>query len=191
MILHKMGLAVKGKFSWNQNKVDRAKDVATLMQAVIAFFALILAGTWFVMERNLEPKITISHELTYRGLDSSWKWIHLAVTIKNVSDRQVFVDEGQVVIQRILPLDPSINERIKDRINLVWDGEMEVKWPIIGEPLASNKGLNLEPGEFDKLYFEFQLPSKIKTIKVQSMFLLGDERKWNHQSIHDVFKSEE
>jgi hypothetical protein len=44
------------------------------------------------------PKITISHELTYRDLNSDWKWLHIAATIKNVSSRLVTIDEGDVIV---------------------------------------------------------------------------------------------
>jgi hypothetical protein len=177
---------VVSKMSWSQKTIDKLKDIASLGQAVSAIMAVSLAFTWFWVERNWEPKITISHEITYRKLSSSWKWVHVAVNVTNVSNRFVAIDKGAVVIQRILPLYPTIEKRLEENRNIVWVGDMEVDWPSIGKPLVSTKMLKLEPGENDKLYFEFQVPTSIETIKVQSQFILGGEKTWNHQSVHDV-----
>lgn len=168
--------------------LEKVKDIAAIAQAVATVLAILVAGFWFFLQGEHSPKANISHTVTHRLLNDQWAWVHVAVNIVNAGKRPVDVTRGIVRVQKILPLDRLIDQRLKDGQPLIDPGEARVEWPKVADSYERQLSLHIESGESDRLTFEFILPAYVQTVKIYSYFERQKDPPigWAESSIYDL-----
>jgi hypothetical protein len=97
-----------------------------------------------------------------------------------------------VYIQKIIPLDKSIEDLINNNQHPISKEYKIVSWPLLDEPYKSKINVAIEPGEIDKLEYEFIIPSYIETIKIYSYFENKESHPigWSQTTIYDLKRKE-
>jgi hypothetical protein len=171
------------------------KDLLQTIQAALTIAAIIVGGWWtyrlFVEQREAYPHLKIDQTVTSKALLQGVSWIHLTVNIENTGKSLVSLHSAEVRVQQILPLDPSIQKPLTHGQDLVPQGQRQVLWPLLQRSLTT-LDMQLEPGEPDKVEFDFVLPDAIKTVRVYSYFENADESTnkrqigWSCETIFDI-----
>lgn len=67
--------------------------------------------------------------------------------IENVGQVPIRLQNGQVYVRRIVPLDPIIRQEIEKGESPVDPQELRVNWPTIGDPYNIKTDFEISPGE--------------------------------------------
>ena len=153
----------------------RFKDIAAIVQSSVTAVAIVAGGIFAYYKlqlfRDLDPHLTISHEVSHRFIGDNY--VHIAVTanLHNSSRVSVEVRRFTFRLQEISPVSDSEIERLykemfEDRI------EDYLQWPIL-EEIELDKEKNvmvIEPGETYYETNEFIISTGIKTVMVYTYF---------------------
>ena len=175
-ILAGVGLALTGLNRWLPGDHE-LKDLAAVMQAVVAMTGIIYAGIVAAAKlevfRDFEPHLTISHQVNHRAVGDSYAHIDVTATLHNSSKVKVELREGAFYIQEIGPAlgDRELEERLAAREFSAADGSF-VQWPTIGEFSCNwgNYNLVVEPGQIYRETVEFVVSKEIGTVAIHSHF---------------------
>ena len=172
----------------NPKLCDRIKPWAQIVQSFVTVAAIVAAGFWSFLQRDTSPKANISHMVTHRQINENLTWVHVSITITNAGKTTLDLASGVIRIQKILPLDPKIKERIDRNENPIPKDSMIVAWPRIGDSYKPPLKIKIKPGESDILKSEFIIPSYVKTVKIYSFFTNEKESKtgWSATTIYDL-----
>jgi hypothetical protein len=173
--------------------ISRVKDYAATIQSILASIAIIVAGTWAVLQfhwhREAYPHLALDQLVQHRALPHKRVLLTVDLSIKNES--KVFLDRisGHVVVDQILPLTSEANALIsKERDTYAARGKRGIDWgDRIGERLETGSRF-LEPGDIDVLHYEFIVSDVVCTVGVTSFIEnpklpLGG---WERTTLHDV-----
>ena len=171
---------------------EKVKDVISIIQSVIAVCAIFIAAYLYFEQRESVAKLNISHTITHKQIADRWIWIHASITISNIGKRILSLESGTVYIQKIIPLDKSIEDLINNNQHPISKEYKIVSWPLLDEPYKSKINVAIEPGEIDKLEYEFIIPSYIETIKIYSYFENKESHPigWSQTTIYDLKRKE-
>ncbi len=149
--------------------LSRIKSITVIVQSVFTIGAIIVAGIWFFVQREAEVKANIDQKVTHRQITKDWTWVHVSVTISNQGKRFLDLESGVIRIQRILPLEKKIKDKImnnQDPIVIGTHNVGKVSWLKLCEPYEPKFKVGIEPGEVDKVNCEFIIPAFIHTVKI-------------------------
>jgi hypothetical protein len=169
-------------------RLEKTEKITSIIQAVVTVIAIILAGIWFYLQRELRPKLNITHTVTYQPITEHWNWIHIDVGLTNISKRHLRLTRGRIRIQQILPLDDPLAEAINRGENLIPQEQTQVTWPMLGNTYSPNLQIRMEPGESDTLEYEFIVPSSLKVVRIYTYFeeREGAEWGWSRATIYEL-----
>lgn len=172
----------------NPKLCDRIKPWAEIVQSFFVVAAIVAAGIWFFWQGETSPKAKISHMVTHRQINENLTWVHVSITITNAGKTTLDLASGVIRIQKILPLDPKISERIERNENPIPQDSLIVAWPRIGDSYEPPLNIKIEPGESDMLKSEFIIPSYVKTVKIYSYFEKQKDSPtgWSTTTIYDL-----
>ncbi|MGA7577970.1 MAG: hypothetical protein ACLQUW_01540 [Desulfobaccales bacterium] len=162
------------------SSISKWKDITEIVKSVFIVAGIIGTGYWFFEQGEVRPRADIAHEITYRHISKDYTWIHVSVIVKNIGMTPIRIEKGKVYIQQILPLSKNLEGNLKTKNNIVDKNFFIVIWPNACEDNTIyniNQRLLIEPGEVNRKYFEFVIPSNITTIKVYSYFE-NTQRSW-------------
>ena len=164
----------------------RFKDIAAIVQSSVTAVAIVAGGIFAYYKlqlfRDLEPHLSVTHEVSHRFVGDSY--VHIAVTANLYNSSRVSVEVRRFTfrLQEISPVSDSEIERLykevfEDRI------EDYIQWPTLdGIDLSRNKGeMIVEPGGSHKETFEFIVSTGIETVMVYTYFY-NSPRPQNSQS---------
>jgi len=162
--------------------------VAVIVQSAFTVAAIIAAGIWFFWQGETSPKANISQMVTHRQIHENWTWVHVSIKITNTGKTTLYLTSGIIRIQKILPLDPKVSERIERNESPIPQDSLIVAWPRIGDSYKPQLNIKIEPGESDKLKCEFIIPSYVKTVKIYSYFKEQKDSPtgWSVTTIYDL-----
>ncbi len=171
-------------------KLSRVKNAAIISQSVATVIAIIAAGIWFFMRGEVLQKANIEHNVTHRQINNDWTWIHISITISNPGKRFLDLKSGIIRIQKILPLDSKIRDRINNNKKLVSQKSYGVPWPRIDKQYEPQLNIRIQPEETDTLNYEFIIPFKTETVKIYSYFEMQQSPQigWGKTTIYDITK---
>lgn len=167
---------------------QKLKDIITILQSIVTIVAIIGAFIWFLWTKETSQRANINHEITHRQVHGKWNWVRASITIDNIGKIPIDLSSAIIRIQKILPLDDSLNERINRNEHLIFKGDLIVDWPMIEDPYKIDLKHKINPGEKDNVDVEFMIPSYIKTVKIYCYF----EREtsppfgWSKSTIYDL-----
>jgi len=170
--------------------LKKFKDWMSIIQSVITVAAIIAAGIWFFWRGEPSTKVNFTHVVAHRQINEQWTWLHVSIIISNVGKRTLDLKSGIIRVQKILPLDPKISERIKRNETPIDEKAMIVLWPRIGKPYKPKIDIKIESGESDRVNCEFIIPSYVQTIKIYSFFKKSEDSTigWPVTTIYDIKK---
>ncbi len=95
--------------------------------------------------------------------------------------RLLDLKSGTIAIHRILPLESD---------NILKVENYRADWPVI--EVARNQKLNIkiEPGEKDRLDYDFAIPSNVQTIEIYSSFSNPNDPDfaWSKSTLYDLIE---
>ena len=173
--------------------LEKIKSAASIAQSVFTVGAIIGAGLWFWMQGTTSPRANISHTVTHRQINDKLKWIHVTINIFNEGKKRLDVNSGNIRVQQILPLHPTINKIINRNESPISSETGIVPWPNIGDTYKLHTVLKIESGESDSLNCEFFVLSTVQTVKIYSYFERQERPPigWSATTIYDLTSKEE
>ena len=154
---------------------DVFKDVSAVLQSFITALAVAAGGYFALFKlqvfRNLQPHLTIAHEVSHRIVSDSYAHISVTAVLRNSSRVKVDIEEGYF---HLLQIAPATDEDIHSLYKQVFvDKEYEdIQWPVIDElKLSRSKGeLIVEPGQSRTETHEFIVPRNVESVLVYTYF---------------------
>ncbi len=166
--------------------LDFIKDIISILQSIFTIAAIIAGTWWFFFQAEASPRVEISHSVVHRKIHNQWIWVYASISLSNVGKRPVHFNSITVWLQKILPLDKNIKYKMEQGTKII-NEKGDVEWPLIGELYQSTIDIKIEPGEKDKINYEFLVPSYVKTVKLYSFLQKeGTNIGWSLASIYDL-----
>ena len=171
---------------------------------ITSIAAIITGGIWtfneFIKERKGYPHANIQITPQHIELANDINLLRFVIEFNNTGSSQISIGKYIIRIQQILPLlscpnpencvSNQINEALKERVR----NEERYSWPIVAKRESElSDQIVIEPGEKDKLDYEFAIPSDVKTVRIychisnKKIASEGKEYGWS-QSIFYEFK---
>ena len=154
---------------------DVFKDVSAVLQSFITALAIAAGGYFALFKlqvfRNLQPHLTIAHEVSHRIVSDSYAHISVTAVLRNSSRVKVDIEEGYF---HLLQIAPATDEDIHSLYKQVFvDKKYEdIQWPVLDElKLSRSKGeLIVEPGQSRTETQEFIVPRNIEAVLIYTYF---------------------
>jgi hypothetical protein len=163
-----------------------ARDVFGTLQSALTIVGIIAAAWWFLFRAESAPKLTLEHAPAHYKLTEDWVWVYVAVEVTNLGERPVRLSSERVWLQKVLPVDPSIQAKFA-RDEPVINADGDVDWPLIGQPFLGRSDVELYPQESHSISYEFLIPSYVTVVRIYSFYQKqGSERGWQHSSLYDI-----
>ena len=154
------------------SKLSRVKDVACTAQSIATVIAIMCAGIWalftFVLEeqekdikREISLKANIAHTITHRQINANQKWVRVSIEISNIGNILLELTSGTIAVHRILPLGSDNVFKVEN---------YKAEWPVIKGAENQKLNINIEPGEEDRLDYDFEIPGNVQTVEIYSSF---------------------
>ena len=176
--------------------VGRVKDVAAIVQSAVAAVAIVAGGVFAYYKlqlfRDLEPHLTITHEVSHRLVGESY--VHLAVRMNlHTSSRvKIELNEALFLLQLIAPTTDGDVERLYGEV-FVDGAEDNLQWPILNiiERTWLRDSPTIEPGEQYQETCEFVVSADIESVMIytyfhNSMASQEAERGWSATTVYDI-----
>ncbi len=167
-------LVLWGLYLWLPGEHE-LKDLAAILQAVVAVTAIIYAGfaaaARLELFRDFAPHITISHEISHRATSSSYVHIAVKTTLHNTSKVRVDILDA---IFRIHQIAPFTDPEVETLYSQVFENRefAEMQWPTLDEfhPAWDENELTIEPGESHHETIEFIVKTGSNTVLIYTYF---------------------
>ena len=180
----------------------KLKDIAAIIQSSVTAVAIAAGGLfayyklqWF---RDLEPHLTITHEVSHRPIGDSYVHIAITATLYNSSRVKLGLREGFFLVQQV---SPSSDEDVE-----AWYGEVfvrreqsEILWPTLDEkPLSWGENeLIVEPGESHREAYECIVSRETESVLIYTYYYnpeyaehLPSPEGWEASTVYDIFRHE-
>ena len=182
----------------NLSTAGKAKDVAAIIQSSVTAVAIVVGGVFAYYKlqlfRDLEPHLTITHEVSHRFIGDSY--VHIAVTanLRNTSRVHIEILRYRFRLQEIAPASDTDIERLYDE---VFEERREdyFQWPVLDEiELDREKGdMIIEPGGTHRETLEFIISTEIETVMAYTYFYNSMRARkeqsaegWGATTIYDI-----
>jgi len=181
------------------------KDLSAAVQSIIISIGVIFGGWWtywiFYKNRQIYPRANISHEISHKTGIGDRIYLRVAVKISNDGNVVIRLNNCDIRIQQIKPVNDDINKSVKGHCQKkkreeFWDNE--IKWPTIDRINGcwEKEKIEIESGESDQFYFDFMLDSKIETILIYTYITNLKKKKktelgWSLSTMYDIKKEAE
>ncbi len=178
----------------------RFKDIAAIVQSSVTAVAIVAGGIFAYYKlqlfRDLEPHLTITHEVSHRFVGGSY--VHIAVTanLYNSSRVKIELREGFFRLQQVSPVSDDEVERIYAQAFI--DEEYEdIQWPILSQvPRTWNEmALIVEPGGSLQETQEFIVSSDTESVIIYTYFYNTEfpqssqiPEGWGAITVYDIIK---
>lgn len=178
---------------WQALKDGALKQVVETIQAVATIMALLIGGIWsynvFIKHRELYAKANIQHKVGSVKLTKDKVLLRVTVSIENSGNVLLSLREGEVRIERVLPLSDLSQKKLGNDSDLIVDGNPHV-WPAIKIRRLKweRGGFNIEPGERDEIPSDFVLSSNLQVVNVYTHFKNPNDPRigWRHSTIFNL-----
>lgn len=192
-----MGDSMQIKKMWQAFKAGGIKEPVQTIQAVVTIIALLMGGIWsynlFIKHRELYAKADIQHKIATVRLTNDKILLRVAVSIHNSGNVLLPLREGEVRIERVLPLSDVSQEKLGKDGGLIVDANLHL-WPTIKLlPLKWQRGqFNIEPGEQDEIPADFVLSSNLEVVNVDTHLTNPSNPSlgWRHSTIVNLMDKE-
>ena len=165
---------------------------ATIVQSL----AIVAGGIWaylkFVRGRLNLPRASLKHQIVHYQAEDCIL-LHVNTVITNPGSIVLNLLEGLIRVQQVLPLKDPVRDVVIAGGDPVREGELEVRWPRLGERRSkwADNGLEIEPGETDEVASDFLIPRSAGTIVVYTHFENAQKKRpqpigWGLTSLYEL-----
>ena len=141
------------------------------VESLVTISAVILGGTWtwkkFFREREDRPAADLAHDVFILTSPSGSNLLRLTISITNIGKTLLKLQNGFVRLQKISPCEEHVRNWIESELTNN-ETELEGNWPVISNKKFWDIEHELEPGESDRLIFDFPIENKIEAITIYS-----------------------
>lgn len=157
--------------------IASTKDFVQTIQSVLTTLGLIIAGFWawrkFRKRREIFPKLRLKHEVTSFPIDNTdYRAVHVILTLENLGNVLIKSEGGETKID-VLDPSPPLLKKIKEVVDsnesppgCINTGKAEFPWEYAQK--HSLQEVELEPGEDDKVMFDFFIHNSYQKVMVYS-----------------------
>lgn len=158
---------------------DVFKDVSAVLQSFITALAVAAGGYFALFKlqvfRNLQPHLTIAHEVSHRIVSDSYAHISVTAVLRNSSRVKVELREGFFRLQQVSPATDEDIARLYAEVfeDARGDEESEhIQWPVLDtHKLNRPEGeLVVEPGGSHPETYEFIVSRDVESVLVYTYF---------------------
>ena len=170
------------------------KDIATILQSIITFIAIIIGGVWtywlFVKKRQKYPSAKIEHQISHRPTANGKVLLSVIAIVSNFGDVLLSLKEGNISVSQMLPPQGELLDILNSS-----EGTRVTNWHLLS-PLVNpigQKGLEVEPGESQQFLVHYVIDASIQTTLVYTYFRNVDKPHryigWALTTIYDLRSS--
>ena len=176
------------------------KDVAAIIQSSVTAVAIVAGGLFAYYKlqffRDLEPHLTITHEVSHRLIGGSY--VHIAVTamLHNSSRVKIGLREGFFLVQQV---SPSSNQDVEEWYAEVFvrKEQSDIRWPTLDEkPLRWGENeLIVEPGESHREVYEYIVSRETESVLLYTYYYnpeyaehLASPEGWEASTVYDIVR---
>jgi len=143
------------------------RDWLSIVQSAMTIAALLCAGLWFAFQGPYRPRLEVHNLIAHRRIPNEKQLIVVNVTVKNVGIVRAQIPCVAVLIDQVLPIEEA--------------------GPIVSPPSkCPHLEFSLEPGEADRVNFEYVLTGNIRTVKVTSIIPRNDRLEYRTIDLYDL-----
>ena len=177
---------------------DVFKDVSAVLQSFITALAIAAGGYFALFKlqvfRNLQPHLTISHEITHRFIGDGYVHISVTALLHNRSKVKVDLLEGFFRLQQVAPTTDEEIEQLYEQVFEGKGGDEHVQWAVLDtHTLFRKKGeLVVEPGESHPETYEFIVSRGVESVLIYTFFRnptypgAGAAKGWQATTVYDM-----
>jgi hypothetical protein len=121
------------------------------------------------------PHANIEHKVSHIKLDSKTTLLQVAVTISNTGSSYMEIKNADVRVQQVLPISCVENDtrcaksEIAESLRRIERTTDVISWPLITRRKDTNRQtITLEPGESERLDFEFPIKTDVRAVRIYS-----------------------
>ena len=151
-----------------RDRLERAKDAASIVQAILTSIALVVGGIWFMVQRQDKPRIKIEHRISHHRISMEKQLLVVDVVLSNVGLVKADIDCGKIKLYEIVPNPQALSNA---------EGSCNVSKRF------------LEQGESDPIHQEYPVRGDTRTVRVYSWLKNpkgGDDAGWDLTSVYDL-----
>ncbi|MCP4255181.1 MAG: hypothetical protein GY775_17595 [Candidatus Scalindua sp.] len=173
-------------------RLSRVKNAAEIAQSVATVIAIICAGVWalftFVLQehekdvkREISLKANITHTITHHQINANQTWVRVSIGISNRGNTLLDLKTGTIAIHQILPLQSDNIFKVKN---------YRADWPVIEVARDQKLNIKIEPGEDDRLDYDFEIPGNVQTAEIYSYFQNPENPNigWSKSTVYDLIE---
>lgn len=183
---------------------DVFKDVSAVLQSFITALAIAAGGYFALFKlqvfRNLQPHLTIAHEVSHRIVSDSYAHISVTAVLRNSSRVKVELREGFFRLQQVSPatdedVEDLYAEVFEDAAGAEAEKKEHIRWPVLDThyPNWDSGKVVIEPGESHPETYEFIVSKDVKSVLVYTYFYnpaysegSGVAEGWHATTVYDI-----
>jgi len=158
------------------------KDAASTLQSVATIVALLVGAWWVLRRRRTYPRANFKHIVSHVPLNDDTYLVRLTVTVENIGDVLLRLEESLVGIQQVIPVPEHLRPALLDK-------KPEIEWPFIDARRRNRGGSEIESGESAAFDFELFVPRTIRFVVIYSYFRNITKPKaqgWNTSTLYEL-----
>lgn len=168
-------------YQWLKPYLSEMDHIFSIIQSLVVIIGIIIGGWWtwflFIKNRQKYPRANMTHEISHIRLSEEKILLRVAVNISNIGSVIISLIKCDIRVSQILPSNKetqssidNYNQECKTNENKGLDSEIE--WPLLKlyEKACKKEECEIEPGESEKMYFDFIIDSNIEIVSIYSHF---------------------
>jgi len=150
----------------------------SIIQSLVVVTGVVIGGWWtwflFIKNRQKYPRANINHEIVHVRLSKEKTLLRVTVNVSNIGSVIISLIKCDIRICQILPLNKETQSVTAGYVREDKNGclDSEIEWFLLRDlERECKKGeCEIEPGESEKIYFDFIIDSNIETVSIYSHF---------------------
>lgn len=178
-----------------RSRLEICKDIAGTIQSALTVLAVMVGAYWYFLERGHVVKANVSHHVERVGIGNGFAWVQLTAIVENKSKHQIKILGSRAWLQQMSPLAGEMQAVVNDIAAKGLPGQLLVKeatgrveWPALGVVERKQDQIVVEPGETERISFEFVVSDEVQVLRAYTFLQPDVEKKsgWSSVSIHEV-----
>jgi hypothetical protein len=188
-----------GRVTLTIMNIEEYDKIVEFLNHLLTAVGVVIGAFWtyhlFVKNRQKYPKAEIEHKIEIRDiLDENFQLITLLITVKNISQILLPVEEYSIEIFQILPAIDLKDKNEKGYFNQSKSLELPNNSSIFKVTKKTKSNMEIEPTEKVLLAHSVVVPKGIQTISVHSVVHNPSKSKkqfvWNNITTHDLISNQ-
>ena len=178
----------------------KLKDIAAIIQSSVTAVAIAAGGffAYYKLQffRDLEPHLTITHEVSHRLIGDSYVHLAISAMLHNSSRVKIGLREGFFLVQQVSPSSDQDVEAWYAEV-FVRKEHSDIRWPTLDEkPLRWRENeLIVEPGESHREVYEYIVSRETESVLLYTYYYnpeyaehLPSPEGWEASTVYDIVR---